>query len=92
MIVMMRPNGSRASVEAVEGRLRDAGLGVDVLEGESGTVLGAGGGASPELREALRGMDGVVDVLDGELGTTRTRDLRVESNRPLVPLSAGPAI
>ena len=85
MIVMMRPNGSHEAVEAVKGRLEEAGLGVDVLEGVEGTVLGAGGGPSPELREVLWGMAGVVDVLDGELGAARTRDLRVESNRPLVP-------
>lgn len=87
-VVVRSSNGSRGTVEAVRGQAEKAGLGTSVFEGEGRSVVGVEGDVSSELRALLESIPGVEDVVGGEAGSgdaRPTRDLRVNSIRPLEP-------
>lgn len=86
MIVVMRPGSSHAEVEAVRSRAREAGLDADVFAGVERAVVGVMGEVFPELKGILETLPGVEEVVSiGKPWPVKTRDLRVEGIRPLVP-------
>ena len=86
-VVVRSSNGSRGAVEAVRGQAEKVGLGTSVFEGEGRSVVGLKGDVPPELRAVLETIPGVEDVVGGEAEAAdpKTRDLRVNSIRPLEP-------
>jgi 3-deoxy-7-phosphoheptulonate synthase len=86
MIVVMRPGSSPAEVAAVRSRAEESGLETTVFAGAERTVVGLEGQGSAMAKGLLETLPGVEEVLCGErAGPIRTRDLRIESIRPLVP-------
>ena len=89
MLVVMRPGSSPDEVEAIRRRARQAGADATVYEAVGRTVVGmdgAGSPATPELLATLQALPGVEEVVPGDRsGPIQTRDLRIESIRPLVP-------
>ncbi|MDP8951824.1 MAG: 3-deoxy-7-phosphoheptulonate synthase, partial [Actinomycetota bacterium] len=87
-VVVRSSNGSQGTVEAVRGQAEKAGLRTSVFEGEGRSVVGVEGDVSSELRALLESIPGVEDVVGHETGSADarpTRDLRVNSIRPLEP-------
>ncbi len=86
MMLILRPGATREELWAVLGRAEAAGLSAEVFEGGRRTVVRLDGelsSRSPELFEDL----GCVEesLSSAEHWPPRTRDLRIESIRPLVP-------
>ncbi len=85
MMVVMRSGSPQAAVEAVRDRAQAAGLATDVFEGVERTVVGVAGAIAPELRELLGTLPGVEEVVcGGKPWPLQTRDLRIDTIRPLV--------
>jgi 3-deoxy-7-phosphoheptulonate synthase len=80
----MRPDASRAAVEAIRNRAKEAGLDAEVFEGAGHSVVGVEDETWPELAELLENMPGVQEVVGREPRAPTTHDLRVAGIRPLV--------
>lgn len=85
MFLVMRSDASRAAVEAILNRAKEAGLEAEVFEGVGRTVVGVEGETSPEIGALLENMPGVQEVVGREPGGPTTHDLRVAGIQPLVP-------
>jgi 3-deoxy-7-phosphoheptulonate synthase len=86
LLVMMRPGSTEAERAAVGALAATAGLSVEPFAANGRSALALAGAAPDGLRERLVGSPGVDAVLEaGETVPPRTRDLRIDSIRPLVP-------
>lgn len=86
MLVVMRLESSQAERAAVVERARAVGLAIVTLAEGGYTVIELTGKAPPELRGELAALPGVAAVLRrDDPASLETRDLRIESIRPLVP-------
>ena len=102
MLVVMQPGSAQSAVNAVCYRVRAAGLDSEVFTDNGQTVIDVAGDAVPELKEILEALPGVGAVVRREMPKpVQTRDVHIESIRPLVPpailleelpLSAGGAL
>jgi len=86
MLVVMRAGSTETDVEAVRHHARTAGLETNVIHGAERTVVGIPGSLTSALAALLADLPGVDEVVDAAtLGPPPTRDLRIESIRPLIP-------
>ncbi|MHB8646317.1 MAG: 3-deoxy-7-phosphoheptulonate synthase [Thermomicrobiales bacterium] len=86
MLIVMRSGVMREEIEAVCDRAQAAGLDTAAYTDGGHTVIEVAGEISLEHKETLAAMPGVDAVVRRDtLGPLRTRDLRIESIRPLVP-------
>ena len=86
MLVVMRSDSSTTELVAVQVRLSEAGLTTAIAERGERAVVGATGGYVTGLGGLLEAMPGVeAVVLGSEAPAPRTRDLRIDSIRPLIP-------
>jgi 3-deoxy-7-phosphoheptulonate synthase len=86
MLVVIRAGSARQEIEAVCDRAQAVGLDTEVFTDTGRTVIELTGEASPGLKETLAAMPGVDAVVRRTASEPlKTRDLRIESIRPLVP-------
>ncbi len=86
MLVVMRSGVAQETIEAVCDRAREAGLDAEAYTDAGRTVIEVAGEIAPAHKETLAAMPGVQMVVRRAApGPLRTRDLRIESIRPLVP-------
>jgi 3-deoxy-7-phosphoheptulonate synthase len=86
MLVVMRAGSARQEIDAVCDRAQAVGLDTEVFTDDGRTVIDLTGEALSGLKEMLAAMDGVDAVVRrGASEPLKTRDLRIESIRPLVP-------
>jgi 3-deoxy-7-phosphoheptulonate synthase len=86
MLVVMRAGSARREIDAVCDRAQAVGLDTEVFTDDGRTVIDLTGEALPGLKATLAAMPGVDAVVRrGASEPLKTRDLRIESIRPLVP-------
>lgn len=86
MLVMMQAGCSQHEIDAVCDRIDGTDLDAEVITDAGRTVIEVLGKTASAMKEALEGMAGVEAVVRRDADAPlRTRDLRIESIRPLVP-------
>jgi 3-deoxy-7-phosphoheptulonate synthase len=86
MMVVMRPASPSAEIEAVCDHAHAAGIATGLFHGGHRPLIGLAGPISAELAQALAALPGVEALASGTApAPLATRDLRVVSNRPLIP-------
>jgi len=86
MLVVMRSGAAQGEIEAVCDRAQAAGLNAEAYTDTGHMVIAMTGEIAFEHKEILAAMPGVDAVVRRDLPEPlRTRDLRIESIRPLVP-------
>ncbi len=86
MLVVMHADHAPGDIDAVCAAIRDGGFDADVFADTRSTVVAVSDALSPVLRDGIAAMPGVHIVVPGSApAPIVTRDLRIESNRPLLP-------
>ena len=85
MLIVMRAGSGQGEIEAVCRRAHADGLDPEVISDDGHTVIDVSGEAPPDLKAALETLPGVEAVIRRSTPAPITRDLRIESIRPLVP-------
>ena len=86
MLVVMRAGSARQEIDAVCDRAQVVGLDPTIITDDGHTVIDLTGESQPGLKEILAAMPGVDAVVRRPTPEPlKTRDLRIESIRPLVP-------
>jgi 3-deoxy-7-phosphoheptulonate synthase len=86
MLVVMRAGSGQEEIDAVCERAQALGLDTEAFTDEGRTVIDLTGEAPPGLKATMAAMVGVDAVVRrGASEPLKTRDLRIESIRPLVP-------
>ncbi len=86
MLVVMQAGIAQSAVNAVCHRVRAAGLDSAIFNDDGRTVIDVIGEPDPDLKEVLAALPGVEAVVRRHVpGPVQTRDVHIESIRPLVP-------
>src|SRR5258707_9612434 len=85
MLIVMRAGSGQREIDTVCSRIRLEDLETDVLRDDGRAVIEVSGEVPPDLKAALEALPGVDTVIRRGTPAPITRDLRIESIRPLVP-------
>src|SRR3954447_2337125 len=86
MLVLMRAGSDGREIDAVRDRAHEAGLETALFTDDGRSVIEVSGEIPADLKGALAALPGVdLVVRRAPSEPMRTRDLRIESIRPLVP-------